>query len=679
MVLEEVARSWKKLDGKVIVDTNAPDGAVRLKQILKTLEGSMSGGRITMAQQRNALSRHESLISLHGADSRPELPRESSFGMSRLDVDESQEDEESSSDEIRDWLKVVSAYDLPKLLYNPARKQFERAKTAASLFPSPAQKTEMFRQRYQLMQQRLLRNENFHVPTVARHTLGPERQSWQVTPIANLLGRSGSSHLLLGLLTISPTGTLNLNDLTGSAVVDLSRATPFNDIDTWLCPGMIVLVDGVYEEEYNPVGGSLGNAGGVGGTIGGKFSAFQIGAPRSETRSASLGLSDANRPDLGTISGGYGWVDFLGVGSERAVGSRMRRIEQRLLAGHQSEEDTSSHKMIVLGEVNLDNPKVFESLRHVLGRYDKPSDGRRADVPLSFILLGSFLSRASMASPSAHSSSATADNDTSSIAVKEHFDALAMLLSEFPSLLRHSTFVFVPGDNDPWPSAFAAGAANALPRKEIPEMFTSRIRRTFAAANAGSDATAKEKRKQGEPIWTSNPSRLSLFGPNQEIVLFRDDISGRLRRNTIPLKTQPRHSGPTEDVEMSEADTRGPDGSGGARQETDQRQDDGLDAAQRHARRLTKTLLDQSYLSPFPVATRPVHWSYSHALSLYPLPSALVLCDAEAEAFSLVYQGCCVVNPGRLTSQAGSGGRTRTRWVVYDTSTRRGVVEEHVS
>jgi hypothetical protein len=33
----------------------------------------------------------------------------------------------------------------------------------------------------------------------------------------------------------------------------------------------------------------------------------------------------------------------------------------------------------------------------------------------------------------------------------------------------------------------------------------------------------------GDAIWTSNPARLSWFGPVHDIAIFRDDISGRLR------------------------------------------------------------------------------------------------------------------------------------------------------
>ena len=73
-----------------------------------------------------------------------------------------------------------------------------------------------------------------------------------------------------------------------------------------------------------------------------------------------------------------------------------------------------------------------------------------------------------------------------------------------------------------------------------------------------------------------------------------------------------------------------------------------LDPDTQTARRLTKTLLDQQHLSPFPVHTRPLHCDYGSALQLYPLPTALVIADADAPAFALNYMGCCVMNPGKI-------------------------------
>lgn len=130
-VLEEVARSWKNRNGGVIVDGASPE----LKDILKTLEGNMSGGKIVTGQR--GLSRQNSLMLDGSQDSevsktrlglRPvSLAREdsqASFGMSGLDFEE-QPDEEGINDP-RKWLKVIHALDQPRFTYNVAKKHFEK-------------------------------------------------------------------------------------------------------------------------------------------------------------------------------------------------------------------------------------------------------------------------------------------------------------------------------------------------------------------------------------------------------------------------------------------------------------------------------------------------------------------------------------------------------------------------
>ncbi|KAI9668444.1 MAG: DNA-directed DNA polymerase epsilon, subunit B [Alyxoria varia] len=751
-LLEEVTRLWKRGDGRVIVDTSAEVGADkdRLKGILKGLEGCMVGGRVSVGGAtpgaKTTLNRQSSLLEgVLGGAGRPGMERNESqdtLGMSGLDVDQEMDDEEEPAvtKDPRNWLKVVGAFDQPRLVFNPERKQFEKSKSKASFFPPPSQKTELFRQRYHLIHQRLLRNESFQPPTTTTNTSHTNRQSahqsqnWKITPIANLLGRSGSGHLLLGLLTIAPTGTLALSDLTGSIRLDITQASPIDEFETWLCPGMMVLVDGIYEEEYNPAGGSLEGVGGVGGAIGGRFIGFSIGAPRCETRAACLGLTEgvdgANAASAGaavsSIGGGFGWVDFLGVGSERAIGTRMRRLEQRILrtplsrprsAGsdgvgdshattQQRLESTGRNKLIFAGPCHLDNPTTLTALRRIFTHYTSAATAPTSrDLPLSFTLFGPFITHAALSTPLSHSSNSanstsSTGTDTSSIAYKEAFDALAALLTGFPALLRNSHFIFVPGDSDPWVSAGGAGAACPLPRKEVPDMFTGRVRRAFAAANAdaggragggggaGAGAAGKEKeaRIPGQPIFTTNPSRLSLFGPSQEIVLFRDDISSRLRRNsiTLPKRTtaQPSTQQPTSTNTTSTSTTTATDAEHDTQHDTDHNIDTDTDtdmpdapshqprtpqtsqnqqpnATLTSARRTTKTLLDQSYLAPFTLNIRPVHWSFGTApLTLYPTPSAVVVCDGDLGAdgaWGVRYQGVWVGGVGGVVGVGGGG------------------------
>jgi hypothetical protein len=129
-VLEEIARSWKNRNGGVIVGGEGED----LKDILKNLEGAMSGGRIIAPRE---LSRQNSLMlgsSQEGDVSdarlgiRPAvLGREDSqpsFGGLDLNVDF-----DTDGDWVkcpRKWLKVIDAFGQPRHVYNVGKKHFDR-------------------------------------------------------------------------------------------------------------------------------------------------------------------------------------------------------------------------------------------------------------------------------------------------------------------------------------------------------------------------------------------------------------------------------------------------------------------------------------------------------------------------------------------------------------------------
>lgn len=495
------------------------------------------------------------------------------------------------------------------------------------------------------------------------HSLS-NQQSLKITPIANMLGRHGSNHMLLGQLVILPTGRLAVSDLTGTIALDLTRAVVIPEDSAWFCPGMMVLVDGVYEEEEESVGTGLSGSSGVGGTLGGKFQGFFIGQPPCEKRQATLGISGPEGAGHDhTIGGGFGWIDFLGVGSERAVGAKMRRIERRLMDQPLSQDTPDQggggggrRRIVLIGELNLDQPRALQAVRKILALYAAEAEG---SAPLSFVLAGNFTQHAVMAR----------GGSGGSIEYKEYFDALASALSDFPSLLQSSTFVFVPGDNDGWISSFAAGAAAPLPRKPVPDMFTSRIRRAFATANA--EAKHQQSSVQGSAIWTSNPSRMTLFGPNHELVIFRDDTSARLRRTCVTLKRKPAPAAAApSDASDSQTAADAMDVDADVDVDVDVNADNNAAAPQapiaedvRSAQKLVKTVLDQGYLAPFRQTIRPVHWDYASAMHLYPLPTAMALIDTSAPAFCITYEGCHVMNP---SSVLVPGRKGVCRWIEYE-------------
>jgi DNA polymerase epsilon subunit 2 len=125
-VLEEVAKSWKKESGQVIVEGDGES----LKSILKMLEGSMSGGRIVNASN---LSRHGSFNfspdtntkGMPSFESRPSMDHNASFGISNLEVEDKDEEDDLLKDP-REWMKVIGAFEQPKLVYNVSKKHFDK-------------------------------------------------------------------------------------------------------------------------------------------------------------------------------------------------------------------------------------------------------------------------------------------------------------------------------------------------------------------------------------------------------------------------------------------------------------------------------------------------------------------------------------------------------------------------
>ena len=87
-------------------------------------------------------------------------------------------------------------------------------------------------------------------------------------------------------------------------------------------------------------------------------------------------------------------------------------------------------------------------------------------------------------------------------------------------------------------------------------------------------------------------------------------------------------------------------------------------------------MIDQSHLTPFPLQVAPTYWSYDHTLRLYPLPTAVVLCDTSGWGpFKVTYEGCCVINTGSLLRvDQGDGGRGRytAAWWEWDCGMREG-------
>lgn len=327
----------------------------------------------------------------------------------------------------------------------------------------------------------------------------------------------------------------------------------------------------------------------------------------------------------------YSGLDLLGIGIEKSQERHLARAEQSYRGA----------RIIFCADCHLDNPRSIKAIKSMLSSYEVLNSG---DLPLAIVMMGNFISHAHHA------------NGSSTI-YKELWDNLAATLEEFPKLCASARFVFIPGSNDPW----SLGGISVVPRKTIPKSFVNRIQRVCK-----------------DVVFGSNPSRLNYF--TQEIVLYRDDMVERLRRNNITMK---RPAVELEEHPVDDADDQVLMHDDGQTQLDTQAQVFLTPADQTASsspalptpaekqpievvtgRTLIRTILDQSHLSPFPLNVRPIYWSYSSSLRLFPAPSVLVLADTAVPAFAITYNGTVAINPGKICWGKEGG------WMEYSPATR---------
>lgn len=96
-----------------------------LKGILRTLEGSMMGGRVVQGSIMSRQSSFNFSSEMPSLVSRPALDSNKSFGMSSLNVEDKDKEEDLLKD-TREWMKVIGAFEQPKFIYNVTQKHFEK-------------------------------------------------------------------------------------------------------------------------------------------------------------------------------------------------------------------------------------------------------------------------------------------------------------------------------------------------------------------------------------------------------------------------------------------------------------------------------------------------------------------------------------------------------------------------
>ncbi|BBN16991.1 DNA polymerase epsilon subunit 2 [Marchantia polymorpha subsp. ruderalis] len=415
-------------------------------------------------------------------------------------------------------LIVVDVFNLPKLCYDHVRKSFYRCPDLPTNHGEASAKAALYRDRFQLLQQRVLRDRHFTKPSFGRNNSATG--SCELTPLQGLIGCPGK-HWVMGTIYQVEDDRFCLEDLTGSVPVDFSEAKITTGFFTENC---VIVAEGEYMTN-------------------GVFKIRTMGFPPLEHRSVSLSVTAG--------------LDCFGAGvlnSEETM-----KLEQI--------EESTNDMFIILAEVWLDHEETMQKLTQVFDGYETLEV-----VPSLFILMGNFCSHPCN----------RAFNEFAKL--RSHFGKLGEVISAHPRIKEASRFIFIPGPDD-------IGPANVLPRPPLPKFFTNEVLKHVPNS-----------------IFASNPCRIRFY--SQEIVLFRDDILYRTRRNCI--------------IPPSNEET------------------------QDNFQHLVATVLHQSHLCPLPLTSQPISWPLDHVLRLYPLPHTVVLADRLIQKV-FNYTGVTSFSPGSFS------------------------------
>lgn len=314
-------------------------------------------------------------------------------------------------------IEVVDAFDVPLVQYDPVRHQWFQQKSTRSVVGNIKSKTQLYEDRFLLIQQRLKRNTLFRPSKWATgagpagHSAGPgsvgkgdesERDAFhgassaELIELKALLGHERQRRFVCGFLTKHEEGQYFIEDLSARLPIDLSGCDTVDGLFTENC---VVVAEG----ELQPSG---------------EFRAVALGLPPAESREDSIDALQGHDTFGGRPTGQF----------EEADGA----------------QEDDGDRIVVLSNVHLDDPRVMENLAIVL-------DGFSASpkAPSAFVLMGNF-------------QTFDANGPRSKLSkLKENFTRLGRLLRGYPRIVSESQIILVPGPKD-------IGSGTALPRRGIP-------------------------------------------------------------------------------------------------------------------------------------------------------------------------------------------------------------------
>ena len=396
-------------------------------------------------------------------------------------------------------VEVISAFDVPLVQYDPIRHQWFRQKSARSIVGDIKNKTQLYEDRFLLIQQRLKRNALFRPSKWASgagsskggaagrafmHSNQPSANATGASASFNaasasasassaaelielkaLLGHERQRRVDCGFLTKHEEGQYFIEDLSARLPIDLSGCDAAEGLFTENC---VVVAEG----ELQPSG---------------EFRAMALGLPPAESREESIDALQGHDMFGGRATGQYEEDDAR-------------------------DREDDGDRIVVLSDVHLDDPRVLENLDKVFDGFSAGADVTAP--PSAFVLIGNF-------------QTFDANGPRSKLSkLKENFTRLGRLLKGYPRIVSESQIVLVPGPND-------IGTGTALPRRGIPLPLIEGLRDVVPGV-----------------IMASNPCRIRFRGA--ELAFFRSNLQQKLRGLCILPPPMPQD----DDADLTVSDAK---------------------------------------------------------------------------------------------------------------------------
>ncbi|KAJ1669021.1 DNA-directed DNA polymerase epsilon, subunit B, partial [Coemansia sp. RSA 25] len=239
-----------------------------------------------------------------------------------------------------DLFTVIDAFDVPAWWYDPGKKIFTQPFDGGDILSSAESKAALFRQRYDLLKQRVMRNEKFMPVSFSDQE---KDRFYKLSTVDSLQGREGERFLIFGMLSQLEEGKLFLEDKAGSIQLDFSelssRQAAVNGLYTESC---FVLIDGYVED--------------------GVLKVEEIGLPPPESKE--------------TTKSAFPNVNLFGGQPSLRTEVQLRAIEV-----------ANDNGIIVMSDVWLDKQETMDALSTLFEGFS------HSTPPIAFIFIGDFASK----------------------------------------------------------------------------------------------------------------------------------------------------------------------------------------------------------------------------------------------------------------------------------------------